>query len=162
MTRDGDGVGALRGDGEGLDRETAKVWAFDMNQSLSLKIIGVLAAVQGIGGALRALHWFNVGSDLLGQGLLLLPVVGVLAYARGAVVIVLAMLFLLFAIGAFLQRSWARSLGIVLSVVNLLLAVSLAIQGDSIANAALWAVIPVVILIYLLSSAGQRALGSAN
>jgi hypothetical protein len=133
-----------------------------MSRSLNLKIIGVLAAVQGIGGALRALHWFNVGSDLLGQGLLLLPMVGVLAYARGAIVIVLALLFLLFAIGAFLQRSWARSLGIVLSVVNLLLAVSLAIQGDSLANAVLWAVIPVVMLVYLLSSAGQRALGSAN
>jgi hypothetical protein len=133
-----------------------------MSRSLNLKIVGVLAAVQGIGGAFRALHWFNIGSDLLGQGLLLLPVVGVLAYARGAIVTVLALLFLVFAYGAFRQRSWAFSLGIVLSIISLLLVVSLMVQGDVITGALLWGVIPTVILIYLFSAAGRKEPGRVH
>ncbi|MGH7873351.1 MAG: hypothetical protein ACREQO_14150 [Candidatus Binatia bacterium] len=43
------------------------------------------------------MHWFDVGSDLLGQGLLLLPIVGVLAFFRGVVVAVIALLYVLFA-----------------------------------------------------------------
>ncbi|HSK28829.1 MAG TPA: hypothetical protein VLA17_02605 [Candidatus Limnocylindria bacterium] len=132
-----------------------------MNPSVILKVIAVLAVVQGVGGALRALQWFDMGSDLLGQGLVLLPVVGVLAFARGAIVTLLAAGFLVFALGAFLQRSWALGLGIVLSVINLLLVVSLAIQGESLAAAVPWGVIPAVMLIYLLSVGGRTSLGGS-
>jgi hypothetical protein len=133
----------------------------DMSQSLGIKMIGVLAAVQGVAGALRAFYWFDVGSDLLGQGLLLLPLVGVLAFARGAIVIVLALLCLLFAYGVFTGRSWARPLGIVISIVNLLLVINLMFQGDSVAAALPWGIIPTVVLFYLFSSAGRRALAHA-
>jgi hypothetical protein len=101
-----------------------------------------------------------MGSDLLGQGLLLLPLVGVLAFARGAIVALLALLFLLFAFGAFRKRSWAWSLGIVLSVANLLLVLSLAVQAESVVSAVPWAVIPIIMLIYLLSPAGRESLGA--
>ena len=132
-----------------------------MSESLTLKIIGALAVIQGLGGALRAFYWFDVGSDLLGQGLLLLPLVGVLAFARGAIVIVLALLCLLFAYGVFTRRSWSRPLGIIISIANLLLVVNQMLQGDSAAAALPWGVIPVVVLFYLFSSAGRRALGLA-
>jgi hypothetical protein len=130
-----------------------------MNPSVTLKAIALLAVVQGVAGALRALQWFDAGSDLLGQGLVLLPVVGMLAFARGAIVALLAAGFLVFAIGAFLQRSWTLGLGIILSVINLLLVVSLAIQGESLAAAAPWSVIPAVMLVYLLSAGGRTTLG---
>ena len=132
-----------------------------MSEALKLKIIGALAVVQGLGGALRAFYWFDVGSDLLGQGLLLLPLVGVLAFARGAIVIVLALLCLLFAYGVFKRRSWSRPLGIVISIANLLLVINLMLQGDSVVAALPWGVIPAVVLLYLFSSPGRRALGRA-
>jgi hypothetical protein len=133
-----------------------------MNPSIILKVIAVLAVVQGVGGALRALQWLDMGSDLVGQGLVLLPVVGLLAFARGVIVALLAAGFLIFALGAFLRRSWTRGLGIVLSVVNLLLVVSLAIQGESLAAAVPWGVIPAVMLIYLLSAGGRTSLGGSR
>ena len=62
-------------------------------RSPMLIFIAVLALVQGVLGVFRAFEWFNVGADLLGQGLLILPLVGVVAFARGGLVIVLAMLY---------------------------------------------------------------------
>ena len=49
-----------------------------------LIFIAILAFVQAALGVFRAFQWFDVGADLLGQGLLLLPFVGVIAFARGA------------------------------------------------------------------------------
>jgi hypothetical protein len=97
----------------------------------------------------------------MGQGLLLLPLTGVLAYARGAMVALLALLFVVFAFGAFLRRTWARPLGIALAVVNLLLVGSLVLQGEPLTRAAPWAVIPAVMLIHFLSAAGRRTLRNA-
>jgi hypothetical protein len=130
-----------------------------MQTSSGFKLIGILGALQGAGGILRAFQWFDIGSDLLGQGLLLLPLVGVLAFARGALVALIAALFFVFAIGAFLQRSWARPLGIGISIVNLLLILNILVQGDSLVRALPWAVVPAVILIYLLRAGGSRAPG---
>ena len=53
-----------------------------MDRTLSLKIVGVLALVQGGLALLRAYNWVQIGSNLFGQGLLLLPVVGVRRCAR--------------------------------------------------------------------------------
>ena len=36
-----------------------------------LKIVAVLALAQAVAGVLRALQWFDIGSDLKGDGLLL-------------------------------------------------------------------------------------------
>jgi hypothetical protein len=130
-------------------------------RNAGMTIIAILAIVQSAGGILRALRWFDTGSDLMGQGLLLLPLTGVFAYARGAMVALLALLFFVFAFGAFLRRSWARPLGIALAVVNLLLVASLVLQGETMTRAAPWAVIPAVMLIYFLSAAGRRTLRNA-
>jgi len=130
-----------------------------MQTAFGFKLIATLAALQGAGGILRAFQWFDMGSDLLGQGLLLVPLVGVFAFARGALVALLAALFFVFAIGAFLQRSWARPLGIGISIVNLLLVLNIVVQGDSLVRALPWAVVPAVILIYLSLAGGSRAPG---
>ena len=61
-----------------------------MEGPLVLKIMAVLAFVQGIAGVLRALGWVQVGVNLFGEGLLLLPMVGAVAILRGLFVAVVA------------------------------------------------------------------------
>jgi hypothetical protein len=92
--------------------------------------------VQGVLGVFRAFEWFNVGADLLGQGLLILPLVGVVAFGRGGLVIVLATLYMLFAAGMLLQKSWAWWLGLIVAAINVLLVVNVVIQGESVSRAA--------------------------
>lgn len=127
---------------------------------MGLKVVAVLALVQSALGVLRALHWFDVGSDLLGQGLLLLPLIGVLAFFRGVLVAAIALLYVTFACGALLQKTWSRWVGLVAAVVNLLLVLSVIVQGEAIGQAVIWSIVPVIIIWYLLSPAGRRALGN--
>ena len=131
-----------------------------MGRPISLIVIATLAIVQSVAGVLRALHWFDVGSDLMGQGLLMLPIVGMVAIARGALVASIALLYVLFARGIFLNRRWARWLGLLVAVVNLLLVLNVVAQGEAMGQAAIWSVIPAVIICYLFSPAGRRALHS--
>ena len=127
------------------------------NKTVGLTVVAVLALAQSALGVLRALHWFDFGSDLMGQGLLLFPLMGVVAYFRGALVAVIALMYVLFAWGVFLGRSWARWLGIVVAVVTLLLVVSVVIQGESPARAIVWSIVPVVMICYLFSASGRQA-----
>lgn len=132
------------------------------NRTLGTTIIAVLAIVQGAAGVMRALHWFDIGSDFLDQGLLLLPLIGVMAFSRGAFITVVALWYVAFACGALLGRSWARWLGIVVAVVSLFLVVSVVIQGEALASALLWAVVPVVMLFYLFTTAARPALSGGK
>jgi hypothetical protein len=45
-------------------------------RNAGMTIVAVLALVQSVLGVLRTLHWFDAGSDLMGQGLLLFPLMG--------------------------------------------------------------------------------------
>ena len=128
-------------------------------RTAGITVIAVLAVVQGILGILRALGWFQFGSDLMGQGILVLPLLGVLAYARGLLVAVVALLYVAFAAGVFTRRPWAWSVGMVVAIVNILLVWSLLIQGESLARGLAWAIVPVIILWYCLSPTGRGALG---
>jgi len=130
------------------------------HRTLGITVVAVLAVVQGVFGVLRALQWFEIGSDLIGRGLLLLPVIGVLAIGRGILVVALALLFVIFSCSLLLQWSWARGLGIFLSIVNLLLVVSVVIQGESPARALVWSIVPIIMIWYLLSSSGRQALNA--
>ena len=127
-------------------------------RKLGITVIAILALVQSVGGVLRAVQWFDFGSDLMGQGLLILPLVGVLAYTRGLLVVVIALLYVAFAFGAFTRRDWAWSLGLVVAVVSLLLVLSVLIQGEAIVSALFWVIVPVTMLWYLFSPTGREAL----
>lgn len=124
-------------------------------RSPMLIFVAVLALVQGGFGVLRAFEWFNIGADLLGQGLLILPLVGVVAFGRGGLVILMAILYLLFAVGMLLQKSWARWLGITVAAINILLVLNVVFQGEPFSRAALWLIVPIVIVAYLLSPSGR-------
>ena len=119
--------------------------------------IAILAFGQATLGVLRALQWFDVGADLLGEGIILLPVVGMIAIALGALVSGLAMLYLLFAVGMLLQKSWAWWLGLIVSAINVLLVVNVVIQSESGSRAGFGLIAPIIIIAYLLSPPGRAA-----
>src|SRR5688572_30054821 len=121
-----------------------------------VEVIATLAIAQAAFGVLRAFNWFQIGSDFLGQGLLILPVIGVLAYTWGFLVISIALLYIVFAVGLFTDKSWAPSLGMMVALVNVLLVLSVVIQGESLARGLLWLIVPSVIVAYLLSPAGRE------
>ena len=54
----------------------------------------------------------QVGVDLFGRGLLLLPFIGVVAVMRGLLLAVVALLYVLFDGAALLRRSLARGIGL--------------------------------------------------
>ncbi len=122
-----------------------------------LIFVAVLAIAQGALGVFRAFAWFEMGTDLLGQGILLLPFVGLIALARGALVISVALTYVLFAAGLLWRRQWAWWVGLFVAAINVLLVVNVIISGESVARAGLWLIAPVVITAYLLSSSGRAA-----
>lgn len=122
-----------------------------MRRPVGPTIVAVLALAQAAFGVLRTLGWFRIGSDLMGQGLLILPIIGMVAYARGALVAAIGLLYVAFALGIFTRRSWARPVGFTAAAVNLLLALSVLIQGEFVTRELLWLIVPVIIVWYLLS-----------
>jgi hypothetical protein len=127
-----------------------------------LIFIAILALIQGALGVFRAFDWFNVGADLFGQGLLILPLVGVIAFARGGLVIVLSMLSALFAVGMLLQKSWAWWLGLSVAAISILLVLNILILGETVLRTAFWLIVPIVIAAYLLSPSGRAAVKRVN
>ena len=123
------------------------------NPALGMRVIAALALLQGVLGVLRAFQWFRLGNDLLGQGLLLLPMVGIVAWLRGFLVVVIALLFGVFAYGAWFRRDWAPSLGLVVAAVNILLVLSALFQGAAMGQTFYWLIVPVIMIGYLLSPA---------
>lgn len=57
-----------------------------VKRSLGLMVVVGLVIVQGALTLLRANHWFQVGVDLLGEGLVLIPLMGLVAIGRGGLV----------------------------------------------------------------------------
>ena len=121
------------------------------NRTVAATVIALLALAQAAFGVLRALGWFHTGSDLMGRGLLLLPLIGVVAYARGALIAGIALLYICFAWGLFKGHAWARPVGFIAAAVHVLLVLSVLIQGELIAQALLWLIVPVTVVGYLLA-----------
>jgi hypothetical protein len=132
-----------------------------MRRPVSLKIMMLLALVQGLAGLLRGFNWIHFGVDLFGQGILLLPLVGTVAIMRGLFIWVVASLYVLFVLGALVRSSWAWWSCLIAAVVNLLLALSAFVQGASLTELIAWSVIPAILIFYLFSQMGQDALKGA-
>jgi hypothetical protein len=122
-----------------------------MHRSLKFKIILSLAVIQALAGLLRGFNWVQLGGDLFRQGLLLLPMVGAVAVLRGLFVCAVALLYVLFVVGALLGKGWGWWSGLTAVVLNLLLVVSALFQGAAVAEAVAWSVIPGSLLAYLFS-----------
>jgi hypothetical protein len=122
-----------------------------------MTLVAVLALAQGVLAVFRSLQWFDIGSDLMERGILLLPALAMFVYARGALVDLIAVLYAVFAFGEFAGRSWTRVCGGVAAVLNLLLVVGAVLEGEDVLRAALWAVVPAIVLWSIFSRAQGRA-----
>jgi hypothetical protein len=126
--------------------------------SVGLVVVALLALAQGVFGVLRALHWVDIGSDLIQRGILVLPIIGAMAFARGALVAIMAVLYGLFAWGLLKRRGWARALGFAVVLMNLVLVGLAFVAGESPTRGLPWAIVPVIVVVYLLGPAGRRQL----
>ena len=131
-----------------------------MQRYFGLKIIALLAFLQGLAAILRALNWVEVGANLFSEGLLILPLIGVIAILRGLFVSVIALFYVFFAGGALLGSPWARPLGLTAAIINLLIVVSAIMQGADFVQALAWSVIPAILLIYFFLPKGRKGLVS--
>ena len=121
----------------------------------------LLALVQGLAGVLRGFNWIQIGVDLFGQGILFVPLVGTLAIMRGLFIWVVALLYVLFVLGASRGSRWAWWSCLIAAVVNLLLVLNVLVQGAPVAEALAWSVIPAILIFYLFSQMGRDALKGA-
>ena len=132
-----------------------------MRKPLKLKLILALALVQAIAGLLRGFNWLQVGSDLFGRGLLLMPMIGAVTIMRGLFVWAVALLYVLFVIGALLKKGWARWTGATAAIITLILVLNAAIQNGLVIQGIAWSIIPAILLIYIFSQEGKQALTPA-
>ena len=128
-----------------------------MERTMRLIVIAVLAMMQGIVGLLRAFEWFRVGIDMSRQGILLVPILGAVAFTWGKLVLVLALGYILFALGALFKQRWAWGLGLGVSLVTGLTVLILVLEGAPDTWWLLWLIVPVVLVWYLLSPEGRQA-----
>jgi predicted membrane protein len=133
-----------------------------MREPLKFKIILALAVVQAIAGLLRGFNWLQVGSDLFDHGLVLLPVIGALTIMRGLFVWAVALLYVLFVIGALLRKGWARWTGATAAIITLIIVLNAAIQNGLLIQGIVWSIIPAILLIYIFSSEGRQTLRPAQ
>ena len=92
----------------------------------------------------------------LRQGILLLPLLGPIAFTWGKLVLVLALCYILFALGALVHQRWAWGLGLGVSLVTGLVVLSLMLTGAADLWSLLWLIVPVVLVCYLLSPRGRQ------
>jgi len=132
-----------------------------MRRPVSLKIIMLLALVQGLAGLFRGFNWIQIGVDLFGRGILLLPLVGTFSIMHGLFIWGVALLYVSFVLGALQGSRWASWSCLIAAVVNLLLALSALVQGASLTELIAWSVIPAILIFYLFSQMGRDALKGA-
>jgi hypothetical protein len=127
-----------------------------MKRTVRLILIAVLAMMQGVCGILQAFEWFRVGISLSMQGILRLPLLGIVAFTWGKLVLVLALCYILFALGALLHQRWVWGLGLGVSLATGLVVLSLMLKGAAAIWSLLWLIVPVVLVWYLLSPVGRQ------
>ena len=132
-----------------------------MREPLKFKIILALAVVQAIAALLRGFNWLQVGSDLFGRGLLLLPMVGAMAVMRGFFIWAVALLYVMFVVGALLKKDWARWMCATAAIITLIIVVNAAIQNGLVVEGIIWSIIPAILLIYVFSQEGRQTLRPA-
>jgi len=80
---------------------------------------------------------------------------------RGVFIAGVALLFLLFVVGAMLGKSWAWWICLTAVIVNLIVVLSALAQGGLVVEGIAWSVIPIILLVYLFSQTGREALKGA-
>jgi uncharacterized membrane protein (DUF2068 family) len=122
-----------------------------------LTIIVALAFVQGFMVTLVALIWFGIASLFSPDSGMTSPLLVMMAEAKGGLLVVLALLYLVFVVGAWRMRDWARWVGLLASVLSILYVVRVLLGGGSIVVGLFVLIIPLTIIWYLLSPMGRQA-----
>jgi hypothetical protein len=77
---------------------------------------------------------------------------------RGLFVWAVALLYVLFVIGALLRKGWARWIGATAAIITLILVLNAAIQNGVLLEGIAWSIIPAILLVYVFSQEGKQAL----
>jgi hypothetical protein len=127
-----------------------------MERPRHLTIIASLALVQGFMVTLVALIWFGIAHVFSPDSGMTSPLLVMMAEAKGGVLVVLALLYLVFVLGAWHMRNWAWWVGLLASVLSILYVVRALLGGGSIIVGLVVLIIPLVIIWYLLSPPGRH------
>jgi hypothetical protein len=130
-----------------------------MRRPRSLTVIASLAIAEGILGILVGLLWLQLSSIFDQEGGVVSPIIVMVAEASGWLALVLALMFFVFAAGAWLVRGWAWWIGLLASVLTILKLVSALLMGDWAVFLLFALIVPIIILWYLLSPMGRQAFG---
>jgi hypothetical protein len=138
-----------------------------MERPTHLTIILLLAFLQGFIVTSVALIWFGIASYFSTDsgGLVspfLSPLIMMIAKARGGVLAVLALLYLLFLVGAWRMRNWAWWVGLLASALDILFILRAILHGESLIVGLFVLIVPFVIICYLLSPMGRQIFSAAN
>ena len=125
----------------------------------ALTAIASLAIVQGIVGALVGLLWLQLVSVFGQEGGAVSSLIVMVAETRGWLLLVLALMYLAFAVGAWRGQGWAWLVGLLVSSLTILYLVSVLLRGGLVVLVFFWLIVPVIILWYLLSPMGRQAFG---
>jgi len=87
-----------------------------------------------------------------------MPLSGMVAIGRGGLVVGMCLLYLSFSFGALLGKTWAWWTGLIAALLNILLVVSILLQGESITRSVIWVIVPVALLCYLFLPSRQRVM----
>lgn len=123
---------------------------------MGVTILAVLAAIGGVLGLLGSLALIGLGGLAAAGGA---AAVGGIATIYGILVLVLSVLSLVFAYGAWTLKPWAWTLGVGLEVVAILLAVWNLVAFQDYTSAIISFLIAAVILYYLFRPEVQAAFG---
>jgi hypothetical protein len=125
-------------------------------------IIIILAQVQAVVSALRATEWFRAGTEIMGRGLVLLPLLGAIVFMLGVLAVGVPLLYVLFAGAAFFGRRRAWTIGMFATVLNLLGVIAVALTGTSLSEILPRAAGAIVIFAYLIAPTTRRTLGARS
>ncbi|WP_447983171.1 hypothetical protein [Nitrospira sp. Nam74] len=128
-----------------------------MQRPVGLRVVIVLALVQMLFGAFRAVQWFELGRELIEGGIFMYPLAGRLMMVRGGLIAIIALLYLAFAIGAWARQGWAWWLGLIAAFLNVTITLWLVFDGVQVIPVLISALIALVLVCYLIAPAGRQA-----
>lgn len=124
-----------------------------------LTVIASLSIAQGFIAILVALLFFGIASIFDQSRSVTSSLMVMIAQARGGVLIIIALMYLAFVVGAWHARDWAWWIGLFASVLNILYLMHVLLRGESVVIVLLGWIIPLTILCYLLSATGSQTFG---
>ena len=116
----------------------------------------LLGLILGVLALFRAEEWFDLARQTEAKGIFIIPLTQLIVFARGWLVVLVAALYFVFAIGAFLQRRWARILGLFLAIITIVAVLTLIPLGSIGIGAIALSIISALLIFYLLSARGRR------